>query len=792
MKKVILISSLIACSFLSSEAQTTDKKITLKKVMSDPDWMGRPAQNWRWHYKSDKIIYSQKRLNSPIRDSFVDGIDAGDTPNQVDAHSLHTLSNRAVWNADKSKLIYLSNGNIFMRAVATGKLKQLTFTSESKTGLQFLSTGKIVFRSGWTYYSLNPDNFQLAELANLKIGKPPKSIKDPKSYVAKEQHKLIEYVAKKHAEKKAAKAHRDALKEAAPASLPDSIYLGKEVTIRWSSLSPTGDKMIVATREKGDAYNKKDVMPNYITGDASVEAVKARVRVGTTTPPKEKLWLLDLKSSTKLQLSIKDLDGFDEDVLASVKQENMQRDGKSYTSQNAPRNIVFWRALWSPNGADVAVMMEAHDNKDRWIATVDLSTAKFKQEHRLHDDAWINYHHNQMGWLPSSDQFFYQSEEDGYAHIYLKKPGQKTIQLTKGSYVADRITVTKKGDYLYYRANKEHPGVFEIYRVALASGKHEQLTSLGGLIDYRLSPDESSLLLEHSKTIMPPELFVQSAHSNSKAVQISAFTSEEFKSYSWQTPEIVEVKSDHHDRPIYARVYRPVAQHDAIKKRAVMFIHGAGYLQNAHKGWSGYFREFMFHQMLIQKGYVVMDMDWRASKGYGRDWRTAIYRQMGTPEVEDIRSGINFMIENENVDPKRIGGYGGSYGGFLTLMAMFKEPDLFAAGSALRLVSDWTSYNHGYTSNILNTPQVDPIAFERSSPIYFAEGLQKPLLLNAPMVDSNVFFQDTVRLVQRLIELEKTDNFETAIFPVENHGFTEPSSWLDEYRRIFKLFENNL
>jgi dipeptidyl aminopeptidase/acylaminoacyl peptidase len=227
------------------------------------------------------------------------------------------------------------------------------------------------------------------------------------------------------------------------------------------------------------------------------------------------------------------------------------------------------------------------------------------------------------------------------------------------------------------------------------------------------------------------------------------------------------------------------------KSKAVVFNHGAGYLQNSHLGWSGYFREFMFHNLLVQKGYVVLDMDYRASAGYGRDWRTAIYRQMGTPEIQDLEDGVDWLVENLEVDAKRVGTYGGSYGGFMTFMALFNSPDLFQAGAALRPVSDWAHYNHGYTSNILNMPDVDPIAYERSSPIYFAEGLEKPLLINAPMIDSNVFFVDVVRLVQRLIELEKQD-FETAIYPVESHGFVQPSSWLDEYRRIYKLFETNL
>ena len=208
-------------------------------------------------------------------------------------------------------------------------------------------------------------------------------------------------------------------------------------------------------------------------------------------------------------------------------------------------------------------------------------------------------------------------------------------------------------------------------------------------------------------------------------------------------------------------------------------------------GWSGYFREFMFHSFLNKQGYVVADLDYRGSKGYGRDWRTAIYRQMGTPEVEDLVDVTDWLQTNVNVDGERMGTYGGSYGGFLTFMALFKEPGLFQAGSALRPVTDWAHYNTGYTSNILNLPQDDAIAYRRSSPIYYADGLEDALLINSPMVDDNVFFQDSVRLVQRLIELKKTD-WETAIYPVEPHGFRQPESWLNEYRRIYKLFEENL
>src|SRR5205085_9886658 len=148
---------------------------------------------------------------------------------------------------------------------------------------------------------------------------------------------------------------------------------------------------------------------------------------------------------------------------------------------------------------------------------------------------------------------------------------------------------------------------------------------------------------------------------------------------------------------------------------------------------------------LMEHGYTVIDVDYRGSAGYGRNWRTAIYRHMGGQDLDDQVDAAKWLIANHGIDAKRIGLYGGSYGGFITLMAMFTRPGTFAAGAALRPVTDWAAYNTGYTSNILNNPQSDTEATRVSSPIYFAEGLQGALLICHGVVDTNVHFQDTVR-----------------------------------------------
>jgi dipeptidyl aminopeptidase/acylaminoacyl peptidase len=309
-----------------------------------------------------------------------------------------------------------------------------------------------------------------------------------------------------------------------------------------------------------------------------------------------------------------------------------------------------------------------------------------------------------------------------------------------------------------------------------------------GLSEIILSPDEKYVAINYSYMNKPGELYLQRNQAGAKALKITASTSAEFNSYKWREPDLVSFKN-RYGTDVYARVYKSENPHP--NHPAVVFVHGAGYLQNVHFGWSTYFREFMFNNLLADQGYTVIDIDYTGSSGYGRDHRTGIYRHMGGKDLTDQVDGVKFLVEKYGVNPKHVGLYGGSYGGFITLMAMFKEADVFASGAALRSVTDWAHYNHGYTSNILNEPFNDPIAYKQSSPIYFAGQLKGNLLMAHGMVDVNVHFQDIVRITQRFIELGK-DNWELAVYPVEDHGFIESSSWTDEYKRIFKLYERTL
>ena len=459
-----------------------------------------------------------------------------------------------------------------------------------------------------------------------------------------------------------------------------------------------------------------------------------------------------------------------------------------------PRGVIVSGPYWNDGGTYAFVDIRSQDNKDRWIMQLDAATGKLKLLDRQRDEAWVGgpgvgSFGARIGWIDDG-HFYYQSEATGYSHLYVYDVAAGTKKaLTSGNYEVQDVVLSKSKKTFYLLTNEEHPGKQQWCRINTDGTKKEKITSMDGGYEVTISPDEKYIAYRYSYTNKPWELYVQENVPGKKPVQVTnKAMSAEFSAYPWRDAMVTTFTASDGAK-VYTRVYEPAA--GKKNKAAVIFVHGAGYLQNVHYWWSSYFREYMFNNLLADKGYTVIDIDYRASSGYGRDWRTGIYRWMGGKDLDDHVDAAKFLVEKYGIDPARIGIYGGSYGGFITLMGLFTKPDVFKAGAALRPVTDWAHYNHGYTSNILNEPFMDSIAYAKSSPINFASGLKNHLLICHGMVDVNVHFQDVVRLSQRLIELGK-DNWELAVFPMEDHGFVEPSSWTDEYKRILKLFDTEL
>ncbi|MFO7998781.1 MAG: prolyl oligopeptidase family serine peptidase, partial [Bacteroidales bacterium] len=537
------------------------------------------------------------------------------------------------------------------------------------------------------------------------------------------------------------------------------------------------------------AQNARHTMvPHFVTESGFTEDQQTYAKAGSPSGSTA-MAIYDTQNDTVYKVKTSDIPGI-RDVPDFMRDYGFEDERLS-----ADREVNISGPYWSDDGRYSVVSIRAQDNKDRWIMRLDPATGSLSLLDRQRDEAWIagpgigGWRGGDIGWMPGNDRIWFQSEETGYSHLYTLDliTGEKKA-LTSGPFEIYGPQLSDDKKNWYFSSNEVHPGERHFYSMPVEGGIRTQVTTGEGHHDVALSPDEKTLAIRYSTSTQPWELYVMDNKPGATPRRITHSLSDDFLAYNWRSPELVTFEAAD-GAEVWARLYKP--EPAANNRAAVIFVHGAGYLQNAHKWWSNYFREFMFHNMLADLGYTVLDIDYRGSAGYGRDWRTGIYRHMGGKDLSDHVDGARFLMEQHGVEAGRIGIYGGSYGGFITLMAMFNHPDVFAAGAALRSVTDWAHYNHGYTSNILNTPVEDSLAYVRSSPIYFAEGLEGALLMCHGMVDDNVHFQDIVRLTQRLIELGK-ENWELAVYPVERHSFTEPASWTDEYRRILKLFNENL
>ncbi len=797
----IILGTIISGTGISATGTClAGETVTLKQIMADPDWIGREPKNPVWSADSTQIFFQRKRKGSQILDWWV--VDRTSGPKKLTLKQTASgLAARSVFDAKMTKRVYTVDGDVFVQTLASGKTRQLTRTAARESSPSFLERGdRIQFRRDNTIFLRDLHSGLESQPAVVRFAKPPAKPKEPTEFLTRKERELFEYLRRTAKASTGAKSQAEKLEAANDLDVDQPFYLDPKAELRRETLSPNANWLaIVSAGKESRKRGRRDAMPIWVKDDAYADSRDVRSLVGTDQEGDEKLTLLNLAKHETIQVDLSKLAGILDDPLAGLKNAKQSKtaakspDGQQPKKSAIPRQVNISNLRFSQDSRYLLFQCFSNDNKDRWICSIDLhaDAAVAKTLHHRRDPAWINWRATIADWVGATDTVYFVSEATGYAHLYtVSAEGGAAKQHTKGDFEVSSITASRRGDKIFYRSNANHPGVYELNALDLRSGKASQLSSLGGVNDFVISPDETNATVLHSSLREPPELFsLPLTKPTDKPKRLTRFVSKQFREFDWVVPQIVEVPTKH-GRSVYARLYLPKTPPKA-ERPAVVFVHGAGYLQNAHKGWSGYFREFMFHTLLTQRGYVVLDMDYRASAGYGRDWRTAIYRRMGTPELEDLKDGANWLVSEHQVDRRRVGVYGGSYGGFMTLMALFKEPDLFACGAALRPVTDWAHYNHSYTSNILNTPQVDPEAYELSSPIYFASGLKKPLVICHGMLDDNVFFKDTVRLTQKLIELEK-ENWQVAMYPVEPHGFRQPSSWLDEYRRVLQLFERHL
>lgn len=762
--------------------------LTVEKIMRDPKmWIGTSPSDITWADDSKTVYFNWNPDKNPADSLYAYSLAGKKISKVAPAERRRLPGKNGIYNRARSLRLYEKNGDIYIVNYKDFAIRQLTNTTEREADPVFNGDETaVIFERGNNLFSIALTSGMISQLTDFKTGTKKADSKpgEQEKFLKADQLGMFEVLKERKDKKDAGKKVTEADKPARP----KEIYLG-EKNVTNQQVSPDG-RFITYGLVQTDKTAKATIVPNYVTESGFTEDISARTKVGAPGSESE-FWVYDIKKDTARKVATADIPGiYDKpDYLKDYPKLDT-------TWKKKERKVVFHGPFWSDNGQNAVVVVRSLDSKDRWIMSLDPATLSLKLLDRQRDEAWIGgpgvggypQSAGEIGWLDNQTIYF-QSEATGYSHLYaFNIATNKKTALTSGRFEVQNVVLSKGKKNFYLITNEVHPGEQHVYRMPVTGGARTRLTHTTGAHEMTLSPDEKNLAIRFSKSTAPWELFLldNASAKNAQPVQITRSVSPEFLSYPWREAKVVTIKATD-GQDIYARVYEPKQSNG----KAVIFVHGAGYLQNAHKWWSQYFREYMFHNMLTDKGYTVLDMDYRASSGYGRDWRTGIYRFMGGKDLTDHTDGAQWLVKTYGVDPKRIGIYGGSYGGFITLMALFTTPDVFTAGAALRPVTDWAAYNQPYTANILNEPQADSLAYRKSSPIYHAAGLKNNLLICHGMVDVNVHYQDVVRLSQRLIELGK-NNWELASYPMEDHGFVEASSWTDEYKRILKLFEEKL
>lgn len=785
-------------------------ELTVDSIMRGPRLVGYPPTGVYWSQDSQRVYFRWKQAGEPRLSElslYVVNRDGSGLRRLTDEEAKHAPPATGELSKDKTMTVFADEGDIFIYMHANGTRRQITRTIDAETNPHFTFDQKhIYFTRQSNLYVMALDGGSLDQLTHIRIGASATPSATPKGtdsqeYLKKEERALLDAVRERAEQREEQEKKRKEREKRKPFNLPTGQNAVSLV------LSPDG-KHVVATISEPGAGAKNTVVPNYVTESAYTEDIPGRTKVGDTQG-RTRIAIIDVETgesrnvdhgqrmpaTPQAQRTENPTDTVTKEAGGSKPAVEPPQTSQHTAAQPRDRDVQLSQLRWSDDGKNAVLMARSTDNKDRWVMLLDPATGKTKALVSMHDDAWIDGPGaSTLGWLPDNSHVYFESERDGFAHLYtVAIAGGEPTQLTAGQFEVSDVQLSPDKTKFYFTSSEGSPFQRHLYSMPIGGGVHTHLNGMPGQNQIDVSPDETMLADVRSYSNLPPELYLLPNKSfDEKAAAavkpVTASPISEFFTNDWIDPPIVSFKA-RDGATVYGRLYMPSNYKGGGP--GVLFVHGAGYLQNVHRWWSSYYREYMFNHLLMERGFVVLDIDYRGSSGYGRDWRTGIYRHMGGKDLTDHIDAVNYLVKEHGVDPKRIGLYGGSYGGFITLMAMFTQPDVFAAGAALRPVTDWAHYNNPYTANILNLPQSDAEAYKQSSPIYFANGLKGALLICHGMVDVNVNFQDTVRLVEKLIELRK-ENWEVAPYPVEDHGFEREESWADEYKRILKLFVTNL
>jgi len=443
------------------------------------------------------------------------------------------------------------------------------------------------------------------------------------------------------------------------------------------------------------------------------------------------------------------------------------------------------RVNWLADGKTIAIekLNRAQDHLS--LLFTDAETGKSDVVLDESSPTWVNINDAKY-FYEKRRQFLWGSERDGHMHLYLYNPDGSSIrQLTTGNWeVIDLDGVDEKKKRVYFTANEGSVLEQHLYGIDEDGKKLTRITREEGSHDITMSPDNRYFLDKYSSHIRPTRYSVFDVNGK-RLFDIMDQASGEFASLQVPAPEFATFQHD--GQTFHYRLIKPLDFESTTRYPVIVFVYGGPHSQVVKKGWS---RQDLYHAMLAEKGYIVFSMDNRGSAGRGKAWEEPVLKRMGKIELEDQLAGVEFLKKLPYVDAERIGIWGWSYGGYMTLEAMFNRGDVFKAGAVVAPVTDWRLYDSIYTERYMKLPKDNAEGYDESAPLADADGLKGPLLVIHGDADDNVHMQNSVALIRKLIDAGK--EFDLMVYPQKEHGITGSADRFHLYRKMMQFFDRHL
>jgi dipeptidyl-peptidase-4 len=453
----------------------------------------------------------------------------------------------------------------------------------------------------------------------------------------------------------------------------------------------------------------------------------------------------------------------------------------------ADKSVLLARVDWLPDSRRLAIqrLPRVQDRLDLLLA--DAGTGRAEAILTETDKTWINVA-DHLHFFADGRRFLWSSERSGFRHLYLYDlSGKQLAQLTRGDWeVEDVKSVDEAAGQIYFTSTQAGPIERQLYRVALGGGEPVRITRDAGSHGINLAPDSRHFLDAFSTAMTPPRQDLYNADGSRVAV-LAENKVAELDAFRLSPVEFLTVPGAD-GTPLHAAVIKPRDFDPARKYPVIVYLYGGPGVQLVRDQWQG--ANFLWNQMMAQKGFVIFTVDNRGSTGRGHAFESAIFRHFGEAELADQLAGVNWLKRQSYVDGNRVGVWGWSFGGYMTCLAMLRAGDTFKAGFAGAPVTDWRYYDTIYTERYMGLPRDNPDGYRDSSPVNYASGLRGKLLVAHASGDDNVHFGNTLGLADKLVDAQKYAEF--LLYAGRGHGITDTPARIHVFNRVTQFFLENL